>query len=128
MAVSCAVCGWRLVAVGGWWELAVGGWRSLGAVLKGGPYQKKIWFLKDRPVLLALGFTANQYQPPPTAANHRQPPPTTTNPQLPTANCDHHQPCLNTRSDCGLFWENCAMEHFFFFTAKNCPAVVSLVA
>ena len=33
--------GWRLVAVGGWWQLAVSGWWSLGAVLKGGPQQKK---------------------------------------------------------------------------------------
>ena len=40
--------GWRLVVVGGWWRLAVGGWWSLGAVLKGGPSQKKIGFLKDR--------------------------------------------------------------------------------
>ena len=44
-----AVGGWRLVAVGGWqlavgggWRLAVGGWWSLGAVLKGCPWQKKI--------------------------------------------------------------------------------------
>ena len=44
-----AVGGWQLVAVGGWrelavggsWRLAVGGWWSLGAVLKGGPQQKK---------------------------------------------------------------------------------------
>ena len=35
--------GWRL-ATGGWWQLVVGGWWSLGAVLKGGPYQKKIFF------------------------------------------------------------------------------------
>ena len=32
---------WRL-AVGGWWQLVVGGCWSLGAVPKGGPYQKKI--------------------------------------------------------------------------------------
>ena len=44
-----AVDGWRLVAVGGWWQLAVSGWWSLGAALKGGPSQKKIWSLKDRP-------------------------------------------------------------------------------
>ena len=31
---------WWLAAVGGWW-LVVGGWWSLGAVLKGGPEQKK---------------------------------------------------------------------------------------
>ena len=35
------VGGWWLVAVGGWWRLAVGGWWSLGAVLKGGPKQKR---------------------------------------------------------------------------------------
>ena len=32
--------GWRL-AVGGWWQFVVGGWWSLGAVLQGGPQQKK---------------------------------------------------------------------------------------
>ena len=37
-----AVGGWRLVAVGSGWLLAsVGSWRSLGAVLKGCPSQKK---------------------------------------------------------------------------------------
>ena len=49
-----AAGGWWLVAVGGWWELAVGGWWFLGAVLKGGPQQKKTWFLNDRPALRAV--------------------------------------------------------------------------
>ena len=31
---------WRRLVVGDWW-LVVGGWWSLGAVLKGGPQQKK---------------------------------------------------------------------------------------
>ena len=43
------VGGWQLVAAGGWqlvavarcWRLVVGSWWSLGAVLKGGPSQKK---------------------------------------------------------------------------------------
>ena len=46
-----AVGGWRLVAVGGWWELAVGGWWSPGAVLKGGPEQKKNLVPKGPPCL-----------------------------------------------------------------------------
>ena len=72
-----AVDGWRLVmvggwqnekwlVVGGWWRLAVSGRWSLGAVLKGGPSQKKIWSLKDRPgsgymTLLGPGNGQNGY-------------------------------------------------------------------
>ena len=42
---------WRLAAVGGWRLVAVGGWWSLGAVLKGGPSQKKT---KTGPLRTAL--------------------------------------------------------------------------
>ena len=38
-----AVGSWQLVVVGGWWRLvAIGGWLSLGAVLQGGLWQKKM--------------------------------------------------------------------------------------
>ena len=45
-----AAGGWRRLVVGGWWRLAVGGplGRSLRAVLS---KKKKIWFLKDCPVV-----------------------------------------------------------------------------
>ena len=77
-----AVGGWRLavgggwwrLAVGGWWRLVVGGWWSLRAVLKGGPQQKKIGCLKDRPasvsgpdepsVLQKAGSPAHSSRPP----------------------------------------------------------------
>ena len=78
--------------------------------------------------------TANHRQPPsttnpppPTAANRHQLPPTATNRQPPTA---HRQPpTANTWCACGLFWENCATEHFlpsFFFPVKDCPGVLGL--
>ena len=46
-----AAGGWQRLVAGGWWRLVVGGWWSLGAVLKGGPEQKKkkISSLKDPP-------------------------------------------------------------------------------
>ena len=45
--------GWQQLAVGGW-RLAVGGWRSLGAVLKGCPLQKKTECLRTA-LSLCLG-------------------------------------------------------------------------
>ena len=55
--------------------------------------------------------TANRHKPP-TAINRRHQPPIPNHQPPPTAS--HQPPTTNTWCACGLFWENCATENFFF--------------